>query len=91
MSSTLKMVTEIMVAPELWSTALLPEGILEQWLLDDGSRVRGGDPIASVRIEDALHEVMAPCNGRLSIAMKANSVVDPGVVIGAITREVQAP
>ena len=80
----------IRVAPELWCSNMLPEGILECWLNPDGSLVDCGDPIATVRIEDSLHELAAPERGRLQTGLKANSVVEPGTVIGDIVRRVQA-
>jgi pyruvate/2-oxoglutarate dehydrogenase complex dihydrolipoamide acyltransferase (E2) component len=79
-------VTPLQVSAELWATSLLPEGILEEWLRPDGGLVETGDPVAIVRIEDALHELMAPAKGRLSISVKAHAVVEPGTVLGSIIR-----
>ena len=79
----------ISVAPELWATSVLPEGILEQWIFADGREVEIGDPVAVVRIESALHDIMAPAKGRLHIHCKTNAVVEPGSVIGYISREIQ--
>jgi len=84
-----KMVTTIAVAPDLWATSLLPEGILEQWLFPNGSFVETGDPVATVRIEDALHELVATARGRLQIGLRANSVVEPGMGIGHIVQHLQ--
>jgi pyruvate/2-oxoglutarate dehydrogenase complex dihydrolipoamide acyltransferase (E2) component len=81
------LIAKIAVAPDLWSTAVMPEGLIEKWLFPDGSLVEAGDPVAAVRIEDALHELMAPVRGRLSIALGANSVIEPGMVIGNIVRQ----
>jgi hypothetical protein len=83
-----KMITKISAAPDLWATSLLPEGLLEKWLLADGSLVEAGDPVAAVRIEDALHELTAPARGRLNIGLKVNSVIEPGMGIGNIVREI---
>lgn len=79
----------ISVVPELWATSLLPEGILERWMFEDGGAVEMGDPVAVVRIESALHDIMAPAKGRLHIHSQANAVVEPGSVIGCICREIQ--
>jgi pyruvate/2-oxoglutarate dehydrogenase complex dihydrolipoamide acyltransferase (E2) component len=79
----------ISVAPELWATSVLPEGILERWMFADGRPVELGDPVAVVRIESALHDIMAPAKGRLRIRSRANAVVEPGSVIGYIYREIQ--
>ena len=79
----------ISVAPELWATSVLPEGILERWIFADGRQVEVGDPVAVIRIESALHDIMAPAKGRLHIHCKTNAVVEPGSAIGYICREIQ--
>lgn len=75
---------EIYVAPELWASSLFPEGVIEKWLLADGAPVKAGRAVVAVRVEDALHEIIAPADGRLAADVKAGSVVDPGMVIGRI-------
>jgi hypothetical protein len=57
---------------------MLPEGIVERWFIADGSIVAAGDPMAEIRIEDALHEIMAPASGRLTIVAAANTVFGIG-------------
>ncbi|HWC64078.1 MAG TPA: hypothetical protein VG501_10685 [Rhizomicrobium sp.] len=79
--------TQIRVDPELWATSILPEGILEKWLISDGAFVERGEPLAAVRIESALHELCSPGEGWITIDRKANSVVEPGAVIGHIGRD----
>jgi len=79
----------ISVAPELWATSVLPEGILERWNFAEGRPVEAGDPVAVVRIESALHDILAPAKGQLHIHCKTNAVVDPGCVIGHIYRKIQ--
>lgn len=76
--------TPIRVETGLWSTSILPEGLIEKWLVPDGCFVKAGDALASVRIEGAVHQLLAPSEGRLTIVRGANSVVDPGAVIGHI-------
>ncbi len=76
--------SDIRVAPELWATSLLPEGILHAWLRPDGATVKAGEAVASVRIEDTLHELMAPGAGRLKTGCKADSVIEPGMIIGQV-------
>ena len=87
MTNDVNLITRITVAPDLWTTNLLPEGMIEQWLQADGSFVEAGDPVATVRIEDALHRLAAPARGRLNIGLKINSVVEPGTGIGRIVRQ----
>ena len=85
-----ELITKIAVTPELWATSVLPEGLIEQWLFADGSMVEAGDPVAIVRIEDALHQLVAPARGRLNIDLRANSVVEPGAEIGTVIRQINA-
>ena len=79
--------TPIRVEPDLWATSLLPEGMIEKWLLPDGAFVEAGESVAALRIEGALHELQAPAEGWLSIDRRTNAVVEPGAVIGHIGRE----
>jgi pyruvate/2-oxoglutarate dehydrogenase complex dihydrolipoamide acyltransferase (E2) component len=88
MTQQVDLITKIAVSPDLWATNVLPEGVIECWHFSDGSRVEAGDPLATVRIEDALHELVAPARGRLSIGLKVNSVIEPGTGIGTIVRHV---
>jgi len=76
--------TPIRIATELWASSLMPEGMIEKWLVPDGCFVEVGDPLATLRIEDALHELLAPAEGWLTIDRKTNAVVEPGAVIGHI-------
>jgi hypothetical protein len=82
-----KKMTQISVDADLWATNLLPEGMLEQWLRPDGAFVALGEPLAALRIEGSLHELMAPANGWLTIDRNTNSVIEPGAVIGHIGRD----
>jgi pyruvate/2-oxoglutarate dehydrogenase complex dihydrolipoamide acyltransferase (E2) component len=77
---------DIKVASALWASSLLPEGIIEKWLRSDGAFVEAGEPVATVRIEDALHELTASAEGWLNAEVQAGSVIDPGTVIGHIGR-----
>ena len=68
----------------LWQNSMLPEGILERWLVDDGTTVTRGERIAEVRIESALHEIMSPGGGVLTILAEPNTVVEPGSLVGRL-------
>ena len=74
---------DIHVPDTLWALSMLPVGTLECWLVEDGVVVARGEALAKVRIEDALHEILAPAAGRLSIALPVNSIIEPGAVLGA--------
>jgi pyruvate/2-oxoglutarate dehydrogenase complex dihydrolipoamide acyltransferase (E2) component len=78
---------DLKVPDNLWASTILPEGVLERWLVPDGAAVRKGDPIATIRIEEALHEIMAPAQGRLSITMAETNVVEPGTLLGRLEPE----
>ena len=81
----------VSIAPELWATSTLPEGVLERWLFANDGSVEAGDPVAMVRIESALHDILAPAKGQLKIIRKTNAVIEPGSVIGYICRAIQTP
>jgi len=57
--------SDIRVPDDLWATNMMPEGVLERWLVADGDSVRAGAPLAMVRIEGALHEIISPAGGLL--------------------------
>ncbi len=77
--------SDIVIPAELWDTSILPEGLLERWIFDDDTLVEAGDPVAAVRIEGALHNIVAPAKGRLEIGCRQNTVVEPGSIIGTIS------
>ena len=76
--------TDISISPDLWAGVMLPEGILEHWRVADGCLVSQGEVVAEIRIEDALHEMVAPAGGRLTKLAKLNEILEPGSVIGRI-------
>lgn len=76
---------DIRVDEKLWASSILPEGIVERWFVVDGVVVAIGERIAEVRIEDALHEIVAPAGGRLSIIAAAHAVVEPGSLLARVT------
>lgn len=76
----------IVVTPDLWGSSIMPEGILEGWLAVDGSHVDAGDAVAKIRVEDAVHNLIAPAAGKLRVQAPVNSLVEPGSVIGEIVR-----
>jgi pyruvate/2-oxoglutarate dehydrogenase complex dihydrolipoamide acyltransferase (E2) component len=76
--------TDISISSDFWASRMLPEGILERWRVADGSVVAEGAVIAEVRIEDALHELIAPASGKLTKLSRINEIIEPGSVIGRI-------
>jgi hypothetical protein len=75
----------------LWRNSMLPEGILERWLVADGDITLGGHAIAQVRIEGALHDIVAPATGRLAISAPNLSVIDPGFLLGMLAVDAEVP
>ena len=69
----------------LWSDSMLPEGIMERWLIIDGAVARQGHAIAEVRIEGALHGIIAPATGCLAISAPLSSVIEPGILLATLT------
>lgn len=72
----------IRVASDLWNTSILPTGILQRWLLPDGTFVEAGDAVACVRIENRLYDIVSPAAGWLTVDCRLNSVIEPGTMIG---------
>ncbi|WP_423416089.1 lipoyl domain-containing protein [Hyphomicrobium sp. B1] len=77
--------SDIKIDEALWASSIFPEGTLVRWLVPDGASVAAGHGIAVVRIEDALHEITAPLDGRITIVAGENSVVDPGALIATLS------
>jgi pyruvate/2-oxoglutarate dehydrogenase complex dihydrolipoamide acyltransferase (E2) component len=75
---------DIKVDDTLWSTSMLPEGILERWFVADGALVTAGDRIAEIRVEGVRHEVTAPATGRLTIFAAANDLIEPGTLLASL-------
>ena len=73
---------QLVVAPEFRINRIYPEGLIEDWLVADGSTVRAEQPVAQLRIEGELVTLKAPTAGKLTIDSRKNSPVEPGAVIG---------
>ena len=74
----------IKVDEALWASSMLPEGLVERWFIANGDIIKAGERIAEVRVEDALHEVVAPADGRATIVATANAVVEPGSILATL-------
>lgn len=68
----------------LWRNAMLPEGVVVRWFVADGDLAQAGHRMAEVRIEGALHDIVAPANGRVKIEMGASSVIEPGSLLATL-------
>jgi pyruvate/2-oxoglutarate dehydrogenase complex dihydrolipoamide acyltransferase (E2) component len=76
--------TDVRVADDLWSTSMLPEGLVERWLVADGALVRAGQPLVELRVEDALHKIAAPASGTFAIVTGVNAVIEPGSLLAQL-------
>ena len=74
----------IRVDEALWASSMLPEGIVKRWFIADGAAISAGERIAEVRIEDALHEIVAPASGRATIIAAVNAVIEPGSILATL-------
>jgi hypothetical protein len=74
----------------LWQNNMLPEGILERWLVADGEVAHEGHAIAEVRIEGAVHDIVAPATGRLSVSAPTRAVIEPGFLLATLTVDTSA-
>lgn len=75
---------DIAVPEGLWDTSKIPEGIVANWFLRDGSAAKSGAAVAELMVEKTTYEIVAPANGRLRILIPKDGVVRPGSVIGRI-------
>ncbi len=80
---------DIKVDEALWATSMLPEGIVERWFIASGAAIKVGERIAEVRIEDALHEIVAPAAGRATIVATVNAIIEPGSVLAMLDDTLQ--
>jgi pyruvate/2-oxoglutarate dehydrogenase complex dihydrolipoamide acyltransferase (E2) component len=78
---------DIKVDETLWAASVMQEGIVERWLVADGAGVAAGDRIAEIRIEDALHDIIAPEDGRLTIISVENAVIEPGSLLAQLATD----
>jgi pyruvate/2-oxoglutarate dehydrogenase complex dihydrolipoamide acyltransferase (E2) component len=75
---------DIKVDEALWASSLLPEGLVERWFIASGAAISAGERIAEVRIEDALHEIVAPASGRVTVVAAVNTVIEPGSILATL-------
>ena len=76
---------DIRVPDDLWQTSIMPEGILERWLVAGGTVVAKGQPVALVRVGENLHEIASPAGGVLTPTAAASSMIEPGSLIAHLS------
>ena len=52
--------------------------------MPDGAHIRAGAAIAQVRIENALHDMLASAIGRVTTIAAFSDVIEPGSVLSQI-------
>lgn len=60
------------------------EGILSEWLAEDGSQVTEGQPLYSLESDKSTNEVESPASGTLKIIGEVGETYEVGVVIAEI-------
>jgi pyruvate/2-oxoglutarate dehydrogenase complex dihydrolipoamide acyltransferase (E2) component len=60
------------------------EGILSEWLAEDGSQVIEGQPLYSLESDKSTNEVESPASGTLKIIGEVGETYEVGVVIAEI-------
>ncbi|MBA3725156.1 MAG: 2-oxo acid dehydrogenase subunit E2 [Armatimonadetes bacterium] len=66
----------------------MEEGILVEWLAEEGDKVKSGDTIGNIQTDKATVELTAPSTGTLSgVISKAGDTVPVGVPIAAILKD----
>lgn len=80
----------VRVADDLWRSNMMPEGQLERWRAEHGAPVEAGQPLAEIRVEDSLHEVLSPARGRFTHAAHVGDMIEPGFLLGWV-EAVEAP
>lgn len=69
--------------PQLGVT--MTEGVLAEWLVEDGSSVTAGQPVYVLETDKTETEIEAPAAGTLSIKAQAGDTYGVGTVVGEIS------
>ena len=62
----------------------MTEGILVEWLMEDGAQVNEGDPIYVLETGKAAQDIASPASGRLKRIGEIGTEYPVGTVIGEI-------
>jgi pyruvate/2-oxoglutarate dehydrogenase complex dihydrolipoamide acyltransferase (E2) component len=60
------------------------EGILTEWLAEDGSTVTEGQPLYALESDKSVQEIEAPTSGKLTIIAKIGETYTVGAVLAEI-------
>ena len=75
------MATEI-ILPKIGFS--MTEGVLAEWLAEDGAAVTEGSPLYSIESDKSTNEVEAPASGTLRITGVPGETYEVGAIIGTI-------
>jgi pyruvate/2-oxoglutarate dehydrogenase complex dihydrolipoamide acyltransferase (E2) component len=75
------MATEILL-PKLGFD--MNEGVLAEWLAQDGADVKEGQPLYLLESEKSSNEIEAPASGKLKISAAPQQTYQVGTVLGYI-------
>ena len=60
------------------------EGILSEWLAEDGAQVTEGEPLYAIESDKSTNEVESPATGTLKIIGEIGETYEVGTQIGTI-------
>jgi pyruvate/2-oxoglutarate dehydrogenase complex dihydrolipoamide acyltransferase (E2) component len=60
------------------------EGVLSEWLVEDGAQVSEGQPLYSLESDKSTNEVESPATGTLKIIGEVGETYEVGTVIAEI-------
>lgn len=60
------------------------EGILAEWMVEDGAEVAEGQPLYALEADKSTNEVESPASGKLKIIGEVGETYEVGVVIAEI-------
>jgi pyruvate/2-oxoglutarate dehydrogenase complex dihydrolipoamide acyltransferase (E2) component len=75
---------QVPVPDDLWDTEVVPEGVVSNWLYDEGALVEKGEVVAVIMVEKTEYDIEAPATGKLHIVADQDAAVTPGTVIADI-------
>jgi pyruvate/2-oxoglutarate dehydrogenase complex dihydrolipoamide acyltransferase (E2) component len=62
----------------------MTEGVLAEWLVEDGATIKEGDPLFAIESDKSTNEVEAPASGVVRILGAAGETYEVGAIIGTI-------
>ena len=60
------------------------DGILSEWLVDDGAQVTEGQPLYAIESDKSTNEVESPASGTLKIIGEIGETYEVGTIIAEI-------